>query len=155
MTDHTTSEQKAREMLERPDILTRLNQSSANESSHELQCRCFDATEEIQRMRTELVRYASLEHENKRALDKYNSELRVENAALRESNERLREELENEQARGIHSCHPNCTRDGCVNRRLRGMLSEALDQFEDYGDHGFWRVPASLMGRIREELGDE
>ena len=29
------------------DILTRLRSSSTNESSHELQCRCFDAAEEL------------------------------------------------------------------------------------------------------------
>lgn len=33
------------------DILARLANSSSNESSHELQCRCFDAAEEISRMR--------------------------------------------------------------------------------------------------------
>lgn len=33
------------------DILERLANSSANESSHELQCRCFDAAEEISRLR--------------------------------------------------------------------------------------------------------
>lgn len=37
------------------DILYRLANSSANESSHELQCRCFDAAEEISRLR-EIVR---------------------------------------------------------------------------------------------------
>ena len=35
------------------DILTRLSDSNSNESSHELQCRCFDAAEEISRMRCE------------------------------------------------------------------------------------------------------
>lgn len=34
------------------DILKRLAYSSPNESSHELQCRCFDAAEEISRLRT-------------------------------------------------------------------------------------------------------
>lgn len=33
------------------DILERLEQSSAIESSHELQCRCFDAAKEIMRLR--------------------------------------------------------------------------------------------------------
>lgn len=36
------------------DILIRLRESSANESSHELQCRCFDAANEIERLRTRL-----------------------------------------------------------------------------------------------------
>jgi hypothetical protein len=34
------------------DILARLANSSSNESSHELQCRCFDAAEEISRLRS-------------------------------------------------------------------------------------------------------
>lgn len=138
MTDHTTAEQKAREMLERigvddassfsaGDVVELANLIEAFE-----QARDELATEKHARYRADMAAEAEARHAD-----------------------RLREELENEQARGIHSCHPNCTRDGCVNRRLRGMLSEALDQFEDYGDHGFWRVPASLMGRIREELGDE
>ena len=33
------------------DILERLSHSSVNESSHELQCRCFDAADEISRLR--------------------------------------------------------------------------------------------------------
>lgn len=36
------------------DILTRLRSSSTNESSHELQCRCFDAAEEITRLRADI-----------------------------------------------------------------------------------------------------
>lgn len=39
--------------------------------------------------------------------------------------ERLTTELANERARDIHSCHADCTRAGCVNRRLRAELSEA------------------------------
>lgn len=38
------------------DILERLANSSATESSHELQCRCFDAAEEISRLREELIK---------------------------------------------------------------------------------------------------
>ena len=38
----------------------------------------------------------------------------------------LQRKLANEQARDIHSCHPNCTREGCVNRRLRAELVKAL-----------------------------
>jgi hypothetical protein len=34
------------------DILKRLADSSANEGSHELQCRCFDAAKEIRRLRS-------------------------------------------------------------------------------------------------------
>jgi hypothetical protein len=33
------------------DILARLANTSSNESSHELQCRCFDAAEEISMLR--------------------------------------------------------------------------------------------------------
>jgi hypothetical protein len=38
----------------------------------------------------------------------------------------LKRELDNEQARDIHSCHPNCSREGCVNRRLRAELAAAI-----------------------------
>jgi len=40
----------------------------------------------------------------------------------------LQRELENERARDIHSCGPNCQRTGCVNRRLREE-NEALRKF--------------------------
>ena len=36
--------------------------------------------------------------------------------------DRLRAELENEKARGIHSCHQNCTFSGCVNEKLRAEI---------------------------------
>jgi len=42
----------------------------------------------------------------------------------------LKRELENERARDVHSCGPNCTRDGCVNRRLREE-NEALRKDAD------------------------
>jgi len=35
--------------------------------------------------------------------------------------------LENEQAKGIHSCHADCTMEGCVNRKLRQQLSAAQE----------------------------
>ena len=38
------------------DILERLSLSSQNESSEELVCRCFDAAEEISRLRVEIER---------------------------------------------------------------------------------------------------
>jgi hypothetical protein len=41
--------------------------------------------------------------------------LKAELAALRAENERM----ENLLAMDVHSCGPNCQRDGCVNRRLR------------------------------------
>lgn len=37
------------------DIPARLANSSSNEGSHDLQCRCFDAAEEISRLRAENV----------------------------------------------------------------------------------------------------
>jgi len=40
----------------------------------------------------------------------------------------LKRELENERARDIHSCGPDCSRAGCVNRRLRDE-NEALRKF--------------------------
>lgn len=45
--------------------------------------------------------------------------------------ESLRRELENERAREIHSCGPDCTRSGCVNRRLREELAEARQEIAD------------------------
>ena len=38
------------------DILERLADSSVNESSHELQCRCFDAAQEISRLRNAILK---------------------------------------------------------------------------------------------------
>lgn len=48
-----------------------------------------------------------------------------------ETIESLRRELENERARDIHSCGPDCTRSGCVNRRLRKELAEARQEIAD------------------------
>lgn len=45
--------------------------------------------------------------------------------------EDAQKELENERSRGIHSCHDNCTRDGCVNRRLREELNTTRKQLEE------------------------
>jgi hypothetical protein len=49
-----------------------------------------------------------------------------ERSALIGEIDRLRVALKNEQDKDIHSCHPNCVRNGCVNRRLRGQLAELL-----------------------------
>lgn len=46
---------------------------------------------------------------------------------LEDEIENLQRELGNEKARGIHSCGPNCQKDGCVNRRLRGVLRQARE----------------------------
>lgn len=45
-------------------------------------------------------------------------------SALADAIEELQRELDNERARDIHSCHANCTRVGCVNRRLREQNEE-------------------------------
>ena len=37
-------------------------------------------------------------------------------------------QLANEKARDIHSCGDNCTRPGCVNRRLRDAIEKAAEQ---------------------------
>ena len=37
--------------------------------------------------------------------------------------EKLTRELANAQVAGIHSCHADCTRSGCVNSRLRDALA--------------------------------
>lgn len=51
------------------------------------------------------------------------SKVAEENTRLYQRIAELEEQLETEQARGIHSCHPGCLRDGCVNRRLRDQLA--------------------------------
>ena len=43
----------------------------------------------------------------------------------------VQRELENERARGIHSCHDNCTQDGCVNRRLHEELNTTRKQLAE------------------------
>ena len=43
----------------------------------------------------------------------------------------MQRELENERARGIHSCHDNCTQDGCVNRRLHEELNTTRKQLAE------------------------
>lgn len=43
--------------MNKVDILKRLEDSSCNESSHELQCRCFDAAEEIIRLRAAIKKW--------------------------------------------------------------------------------------------------
>ena len=46
-----------------------------------------------------------------------------ERETFRDNAIKAEEALANEQARGIHTCNPGCTRDGCVNRRLREELA--------------------------------
>ena len=48
------------------DIFVRLTESSANESSHELYCRCMDAAAEIKRLRLAAERYETARRMNPR-----------------------------------------------------------------------------------------
>ena len=48
---------------------------------------------------------------------------------------RLRFELE-----GVHSCGPTCTRDACVNRRLREKLKIAEEALHKYRDNVLFRI---------------
>ena len=55
----------------------------------------------------------------------------------------------------VHSCHPNCSKAGCVNRRLREALQGLLDDITEYqtinhlgGENNHWQVAA------RAALGD-
>ena len=50
--------------------------------------------------------------------------------SVEETIESLRQELEDERARDIHSCGPSCTRNGCVNSRLRQQLAEKDAEIE-------------------------
>ena len=49
----------------------------------------------------------------------------------------------------VHSCHPNCSKAGCVNRRLREALQGLLDDITEYhtinhlgGENNHWQVAA-------------
>jgi hypothetical protein len=42
----------------------------------------------------------------------------------------LQQRLENEYARSVHSCTPQCTRDGCVNRKLREEMTNMGHRLE-------------------------
>ena len=49
----------------------------------------------------------------------------------------------------VHSCHPNCSKAGCVNRRLREALQGLLDDITEYqtinhlgGENNHWQVTA-------------
>lgn len=45
---------RRREMMH--DILARLRDSSPNEGSHDLHCRCLDAADEVERLRAAMLR---------------------------------------------------------------------------------------------------
>ena len=76
----------------------------------------------------------------------------------------LKRELDNEQARDIHSCHPNCSRVGCVNRRLRAELAaeqaknvklrEVLKKTTVALEHR-WEVIANRAAPVLEGVIDE
>ena len=61
------------------DILERLAHSSANEGSHDLQCRCFDAAEEISRLRIQRVELVSA---LSKYVDHFGDPLQCANAAI-------------------------------------------------------------------------
>ena len=61
-------------------------------------------------------------------------------------NERLTAELNNERARGIHSCGPHCQRMECTQGRRIAKLEAELQHFYDYGYD---------RGRCEEALKEE
>lgn len=83
---------------------------------------CKEAADTIESLR---ARVAELESSPTMAAVRKTVESKVadENTRLYQRIAELEEQLETEQARGIHSCHPGCLRDGCVNRRLRDQLA--------------------------------
>lgn len=67
--------------------------------------------------------------------------------------EDVQRELENERARGIHSCHDNCTRDGCVNRRLREELADVRKQLAEA--QALLVSGADLLGKVAMNAVDD
>lgn len=55
-------------------------------------------------------------------------------------------------AHDVHSCHANCTRAGCVNQRLRGLLKEAVPWIPGTAGTVGDRAASGLRGRIEAEL---
>ena len=53
-------------------------------------------------------------------------------SVLLDENAALKDELENEKARGIHSCGPNCSRPLCVANRRIAELTAALTKIRDH-----------------------
>jgi len=54
--------------------------------------------------------------------------LHKEVESLRQQLAASQDALENEQAKGVHLCHANCTMDGCINRKLRQQLADSQNQ---------------------------
>jgi len=75
---------------------------------------------------------------------------------LRAENEALRAGIVALQANGIHSCHANCTRSGCVNARLREEIAALRADAERYlwlrdeADSDDWEA----MGGLASEMVD-
>lgn len=67
--------------------------------------------------------------------------------------EDVQRELENERARGIHTCHDNCTRDGCVNRRLREELADVRKQLAEA--QALLVSGADLLGKVAMNAVDD
>ena len=65
----------------------------------------------------------------------------------------VQRELENERARGIHSCHDNCTQDGCVNRRLREELNTTRKQLAEA--QALLVSGADLLGKVAMNAVDD
>jgi hypothetical protein len=60
----------------------------------------------------------------------------------------LERQLANEKARDIHSCHNDCTRNGCVNRRLREQNAELQKDSARYN----WLISQEAWEPPREAL---
>lgn len=67
--------------------------------------------------------------------------------------EESQSKVEKERARGIHSCHDNCTRDGCVNRRLREELNTTRKQLAEA--QALLVSGADLLGKVAKNAVDD
>jgi len=87
--------------------------------------------------------------------------LQRELAAMTAERDALQEALDNEQARGIHTCHDDCQRPMCVLRRdltaaqkdgdaLAGALGEALEQLDRLGQVGIKERGLKVLAAHRE-----
>jgi uncharacterized protein YdiU (UPF0061 family) len=77
-------------------------------------------------------------------------EARKNVAVLCAENAYLKRQLANEKARDIHSCHADCTRNGCVNRRLREAIQNFLFEWDNSGSSGAW--PVRALAHLREVM---
>lgn len=82
-----------------------------------------DQGAEIERLKAELDKAKHIPMKYKRM---------AFNAELQKERDTLREQLEEERARGIHSCGPKCQQSGCVNRRLREQVRALSDFIQEW-----------------------